>query len=244
MFPPTSIPVPGEVLLITDELLSPASFLLHRLLAGHLKEAKNSTAVLISVSEDIGKWKAVAGRSNLNLANHLDSRNLFIIEAMPLVSPALESSESVPLRRLYDQIHQTLSSPSSETEQKVLVILDDLSSLEWMGISVECISRFVRAVCSLCQQKNAAFVLRHHVVTAGEPDELLKRLLQSCHYHIDVFPLSSGRSGSVSGQAALHCGPATAEPAHALITRSGAVQYRLTDSGGMFFDRGTGNGVL
>lgn len=112
---------------------------------------------------------------------------------------------------------------------------------------------------------NAALVLRHHVVTPGEPDELLKRLLQVCHYHVDVFPLSSGRSGSVSGQVvfilsydraeartdhrmvckvALHCGPATAEPAHELISRSGAVQYRLADSGGMFFDRGTGSGVL
>lgn len=111
---------------------------------------------------------------------------------------------------------------------------------------------------------NAALVLRHHIVTAGETDELFKRLVQSCHYHLDVFPLSSGRSGSVSGQVvifssvpadscaepgmvlkvALHCGPATAEPRHALIPRCRAVQYRLTDSGGIFFDRGTGSGVL
>ncbi|KAM5533739.1 hypothetical protein V8D89_012612 [Ganoderma adspersum] len=244
MFPPTSLPLPGEILVITDELMAPASFLLHRFLTGHLKEGKNSTAVLISVSEDIGKLKAVAGRSNLNLVGYLDSRSLFIIEAMPLLSPTLQSSETIPLRRLFDQIHQTLSPLSSEPDRNVLVILDDLSSLEWMGISVECISRFVRAVSSLCQQMNVALVLRHHIVTPGEPDELLKRLLQSCHYHVDVFPLSSGRSGSVSGQVALHCGPATAEPRHALIPRSSAVQYRLTDSGGTFFDRGTGSGVL
>ncbi len=112
---------------------------------------------------------------------------------------------------------------------------------------------------------NAALVVRHHVVTPGEPDELLQMLLQSCHDLVDVCPLSSGRICSVSGQVfilshvrpadtcadlgmvhkvALHCGPATVESAHALISRSGAVLYRLTDSGGMFFDRGTGSGVL
>lgn len=63
MFPPTSLPLPGEILVITDELLAPANFLLHRFLADHLKEGKNSIAVLISVSEDIGNLKVVAGRS-------------------------------------------------------------------------------------------------------------------------------------------------------------------------------------
>lgn len=71
---------------------------------------------------------------------------------MPFLSPTSESSETVPLRRLFDQIHQTLSSSSSEPERNVLVILDDLSSLEWLGISVECISRFARAVSSLCRR--------------------------------------------------------------------------------------------
>lgn len=49
-------------------------------------------------------------------------------------------------------------------------------------------------------QCNASLVIRHHTVTPGEPDELFKRLFQLCDYHMDVFPLSSGRSGSVSGQ--------------------------------------------
>ena len=63
MFPPSSLPLPGEVLLVTDELLAPADFLLHRLLAGHLKESGDSTSVLVSVSEDIERWKAIAAKS-------------------------------------------------------------------------------------------------------------------------------------------------------------------------------------
>jgi hypothetical protein len=49
-------------------------------------------------------------------------------------------------------------------------------------------------------QSNAALIIRHHVVKPGEPDELLRLLLQLCAYHVDVRPLSSGKSGAVSGE--------------------------------------------
>ncbi|KAI0368379.1 hypothetical protein BV20DRAFT_969449 [Pilatotrama ljubarskyi] len=244
IFPPTTLPLPGEVLLITDELLAPADFLLHRHLATHLKESKHSKCLLVSVSEDIGRWKAVAQRSNLNFAQYLDSGALSSIDVMSLVSPTLDGKTEVPLRSLFQHLSATLARLQQDPENKVSVILDDVASLEWMGIPIADISRFIRALCAVCRKSDASLVLRYHVTTPGEPDELVKCLLQLCTYHLDVFPLSSGRSGSVSGQVALHCGPGTAEPAHRLIPRSVAVQYRLTDVGSVFFDRGTGSGVL
>lgn len=63
MFPPSTLPLPGEVLLITDEILAPADFLLHRLLASHFKESQSHAGVLVSFSEDIGRWKAVASKA-------------------------------------------------------------------------------------------------------------------------------------------------------------------------------------
>lgn len=111
------------------------------------------TAILLFVS-----WLTRRLPQNLNLASHLDSGDLSIIEAMPSVLSALGSSENVPLRRLYDQIDETLSPPSSGPERSVLVIFDDVSSLEWMGVSVDSISRFVRAVCSLCQRVRSCLV--------------------------------------------------------------------------------------
>lgn len=62
MFPPNGLPLPGELLLITDELLAPADFLLHRYLNSHLKESQESPVVLVSISEDIGRWKVIAGK--------------------------------------------------------------------------------------------------------------------------------------------------------------------------------------
>ncbi|KAI0708926.1 hypothetical protein C8T65DRAFT_708448 [Cerioporus squamosus] len=240
MFPPSTLPLPGEVLLITDELLAPADFLLLRFLSTHLKESHQSPALLVSVSEDIGRWKAIAGRSNVNLAAHLDLGLVTTVDAMEYVHTLQKKGKS-SLRGLCDAVRQKLV---SHPDQKVLVIVDDLHSMEWMGVSVEEIARFARVLCASCRQRNASLVLRHHIVTPGEPDELFKRLLQLCNYHMDVFPLSSGRSGSVSGQVALHLGPAAAEAGIPLVSRSTAVHYRLTDSGSMFFERGTGNSVL
>ena len=44
-----------------------------------------------------------------------------------------------------------------------------------------------------------ATLIIHHVVTPGDPEDLLRRLLQMCTYHMDVRPLASGRSAAVSG---------------------------------------------
>ena len=58
----------GIVLLITDQLSSPADFLLHKYLYQHLKkqnktDASLTKATILSVSEGLARWKAVASRS-------------------------------------------------------------------------------------------------------------------------------------------------------------------------------------
>ncbi|KAI8992922.1 hypothetical protein BD414DRAFT_521465 [Trametes punicea] len=244
MFPPNELALPGEILLITDELLAPADFMLHRHLATHLKESKSSPCILVSVSEGIERWKAVAQKSNLILAQYLDAETLTFVDAMSHIAPHLDERTDVPLQTLLQEIKTRLLRLKPEEESRTLVILDDIASLEWIGVPVVEVTRFARKLCASCRKLNVSLIIRHHVTTPGEPDDILKHLLQLCTYHIDVFALSSGRSGSVSGQVALHGGPANLAPAHRFIPRSAAVHYRLTDLGGIFFDRGTGSGVL
>ena len=66
-FPPEGIPASGELLLITDELSSPADFLLHRLFAAHVKRSnappEDARCIILSVSENLVKWKYIAGKS-------------------------------------------------------------------------------------------------------------------------------------------------------------------------------------
>ncbi|RDB27283.1 Elongator complex protein 6 [Hypsizygus marmoreus] len=238
MLSPFNLPE-GILLLITDELSSPADFLLHRHLASHIKEAKDGKTVILSVSEDVGRWKAVAAKSNINVSQHLDSGGLIFLDVLSQVRSSLEAGQP-SLRSLMDLVVPTLA-PS---DSPLLVILDDISSLEWIGFSLLDITRFSRALYAKCRKANATLLIRHHNVTPDEPDDLFRHLLQLCTYHMEVRSLASGRSGSVSGEIALHSGLSAIPRTVKLIPRSSAIQYRLTDNGAVFFGRGTGGGVL
>ena len=63
MFSPFGLPE-GITLLITDALSAPANFILHRTLAAYMKkDRKDIKCVVLSVSEDITRWKAIASKS-------------------------------------------------------------------------------------------------------------------------------------------------------------------------------------
>ncbi|KAF8918655.1 hypothetical protein CPB85DRAFT_1280725 [Mucidula mucida] len=202
VFSPLDLP-PGVIQLITDQLASPADYILHQLIASHSKEQKQSKRIVLSVSQSWARWQAIALKNSVNLTQQKTSGSLLFIDA-----------GSMALKDVYRDTVDSLS-PGA------LVILDDVSTLEWTGTR-----------CSISQ---ATLVIRHHIT----------ELLQLATYHVDVKPLSSGRSGAVSGEVALHLAP-NASPNQSIkpIPRSRAVQYRLTDSGAVFFERGNSKGVL
>jgi hypothetical protein len=74
IFSPFSLPE-DITLLITDALSAPANFLLHRTLAAYMKDRKDSDVkcVVLSVSEDISRWKALAAKSVINISSRLPS---------------------------------------------------------------------------------------------------------------------------------------------------------------------------
>ncbi|KII92961.1 hypothetical protein PLICRDRAFT_155896 [Plicaturopsis crispa FD-325 SS-3] len=243
MFPPNDLPSPGQFLLVTDELSSPADFLLHRSVADHLKRSSTSSdhCIILSVSEGLSRWKSIAAKTNINLSNLPPSKSFTFIDVLDVLQSFSLAQASSPLRPLYDVV----SSKLAHSESHALVILDDIAALEWTGRSFVDVSRFSRALRALCLKAKASLIIRHHLVELDdEPDHLFRHLLQLCTYHMDVRPLSSGRSGAVSGEVALHAGPSTCLPELKTIPRALAVQYRLTDSGSVFFERGTGGGVL
>ncbi|TFY77892.1 hypothetical protein EWM64_g6116 [Hericium alpestre] len=242
MFPPEGLPTPGQLLLITDELGSPADFVLHNLLAVHLKDKQNARCVLLSVSESLARWKAIAARSNINLAQKIDEGALVFVDVTTELGRRAPAKSPSSLRPLFDRVQSSIGTSS---EDRTLVILDDIATLEWTGHPALVITRFARALVSLCAKNGAALVVRHHVVSAEEPDELFRALRQLCAYHAEVRALASGRSGAVSGEVALHAGASLGgRTGVALIPREQAVQYRLTDSSAVFFQRGTGQAVL
>ncbi|KAJ7935289.1 hypothetical protein B0H13DRAFT_2227178 [Mycena leptocephala] len=242
MFSPFELPS-GILLLVTDQLSSPADFVLHRSLIDHLKGAKSDSpkkAIVLSVSEDLARWKAIAAKSNLHLDQKSLSGALIFVDVLERVRPP-----DTVLRPILDAVVSALGSNDGSDN---LVIVDDLATLDWLGFSVLDITRFCRALAAACRKTNATLLIRQHVLTpsTAEPvlDDLFRALHQMCTYHMEVLPLASGRSGAVSGQVALHAGPGTPRGGVKLLNRSSALQYKLRDGGAVFFERGTGAGVL
>ncbi|KAK7692137.1 hypothetical protein QCA50_003756 [Cerrena zonata] len=246
-FPSSGLLSRGELLVLTDEVSSPAEFLIHRILSTHLKEANESKCLFLSVSESLTRLRAIAGKSNLNLPQYIQSGSFHFVDVASQIDPPVKIETSFnqqpSLKPIFELTKQKLSGWSG-TESSVLVILDDISTLEWIGYSITDLLRFIRVLSAFCRKANASLLIRHHIVTPSEPDDILRLLRQLCAYHLEVLPLSTGRSGSVSGQVALHPGPGITQPVHRPITRKLAVQYRLTDTNVVFFERGTGNTVL
>ncbi|KAI0929803.1 hypothetical protein AcV5_006671 [Taiwanofungus camphoratus] len=154
MFPPPDLPLPGEVLLVTDELSSPADFLLHRSLSAHIKSGTHSKCVILAVAGDLTRWKAIAGKSNLNLADSLASGSLTYMELMPCAAGSdIRSGRDMPaLKMLLNKLRTTLDEQRSQSHARVLIILDDIATLGWIGFSALALSRFARALCALCRR--------------------------------------------------------------------------------------------
>jgi len=242
MFSPFDLPE-GITLLITDALSAPANFLLHRTLAAHLKKDRKDVVkcVVLSVSKDITRWKAIAAKSNFNLQHCLDSGSVEFVDVLAHVQPQ-PSLDGPNLRPIYDRVQACMS---KSKDKSMLVILDDITLLEWIGFPLIDIIHFSRALRALCQKFNATLLIRHHLVNPGDPDDLYRHLLQICTYHMEVQPLASGRSGTVTGEISLHLGVSgKPDRVATLIPRSNSLQYRLTESGPDFFERGTSESVL
>jgi hypothetical protein len=161
MFSPFDLPS-GVILLVTDELASSADFFLHQSLVSHVKEKKGVKSIVLSISESLVRWQAVAAKSvrytlgfvatflmipeNVNVNQLCTTGNVQIIDVHTQILKG--GSETLSLRPLYELIEADLPKESPGA----LVILDDISVLEWIGIPFNDIIRFCRALRALCMK--------------------------------------------------------------------------------------------
>ena len=76
----------------------------------------------------------------------------------------------------------------------------------------------------------ASLILISRVLGSKPPENILRDLLANCHAVINVLPLSSGRSGSVSGEAC------SGSPVYLFISLTYFVDYNPTRSLGCRID--------
>ncbi|TRM68798.1 hypothetical protein BD626DRAFT_553558 [Schizophyllum amplum] len=266
--PPFDLPKETCVL-ITDELASPASFYVYATALQRLKEAHR--VLVLSAADDLARWHTIAGKTGVNLQQHINSKAfeyLDVSSELDREGATTDREGSATLRGLYDTVVDRLAQAGGAP---TLVVFDALSEMLWLGLEDLDARRFCRALRALCLRTQTGLIIRFHKTADGEHDDLLAFLTQLCQFRLDVCPLSSGRSGVVSGefllwlfaqfllwlyaplrhdtditQIALRRGASCfAHHAHIkTIPRSNALQYRLTDYSAMYFEKGTDRAVL
>lgn len=90
----------------------------------------------------------------MNLSSYTASDSLLFIDVLSVVStpsrrPATSSTQAA-LYPAFDLVCKTLEKFQSDAE--IMVIIDDIASLEWIGFSLSDVLRFSRALCALCRK--------------------------------------------------------------------------------------------
>lgn len=91
----------------------------------------------------------------MNLQHHLDAGSLAFVDVLSEVQPpstVVSGKQSVSvntnLRVLLDRVQAYLD--RAQSEDSPLIILDDITMLEWIGFAALDINRFFRALRSVC----------------------------------------------------------------------------------------------
>jgi len=237
MYPTADLLAVKKPVLITDRLAAPADFLVFRTVTTHLKENKQNRCIVLSTFNDVPRWKVIASKSALNVDQLIAAGLLKFVDILSHVQPGAST-----LRPLLDLV-QTFANDASTTTSHLLVVFDAISTLEWLGFNTTEAGRLSRALSSFCRKSSASLLLRYHILDHEVIDSTFSLLQQLAAYRVEVRPLSSGKSGAVSGEICIHLGPLHDEVL-TTIEPDKTFQYRLTDFSATFFTKGTGATVL
>ncbi|KZO98066.1 hypothetical protein CALVIDRAFT_597067 [Calocera viscosa TUFC12733] len=252
--PVASLAEPGHFLLVNDRIAAPGEFILHHVLAASLKDS-TAECVLVSFLERLDHWKAIQSKLGVTLETYATRKSFVFVDAFsqitmppssprsqdPLVVPPIDPEASVPLRPLFDTIVGALRSVDPELPK--LLLFDEVSLLEWLVPSQAEVTRFWRALFALKQKMGFGLVVLQSLDASH--NHMIEFLLSSCTMHLEISPLASGRSSAVTGEIAMQRGPLSVSdgPSYKAV-RKQALQYRLTESGAVWIERGTGGGML
>ena len=83
----------------------------------------------------------------------MDSGSVEFVDVLALVQPQSSSSDGPNnLRPIYDRVQACMTKSSTNDDDSMLVILDDITILEWIGFPLIDIIHFSRVLRALCQK--------------------------------------------------------------------------------------------
>ncbi|XP_062841711.1 elongator complex protein 6 [Trichomycterus rosablanca] len=252
-----------EFILLSDRQAD-ASFLVHHYLSFYLKA--RCKVCFLGLVQSFSHYSAVGQKLGVNLVQAKEKGQLVFLEALK-ASPAVLLNESTgdqsrpldylrgaptELRSLYEYVSSSLSQCKAEGESwsPPVLIIDDLSVLLSLGLSVRAILDFVQYCrASVCSQSQGSIVT---LVRCDDNDDdeddgddegsarLLRALTHQCTLALRVEGLSTGYCRDIHGQVEIWW-RGTGE---AVQARRKIFQYKLHDKGASFFAPGTSSAVL
>lgn len=254
---------PDEKCITVLERGSDASFVVHHSLCYYIKN--NYNVCFLALQQSFSHYANVAKKLGVNLGEAKEKNQLVFIEGLKSIGAALTNADSESssssewtnmfgtndgeskLKNLYLKLKEVATSQNSP----LLILIDDLTLLLYLGIEVKELVQFYCCLTQLSRSSQQACVLtlmhldaNEGTLNEDEPVELVSRYLQ--HYSdvvIDVRGLQTGYSREVHGQL-------TVEWRDRSQTHPGGtkkpteMQFRVYDRTISFFALGTSSIVL
>ena len=191
---------------IVEEEDQLGAFLIHHFLGASLKSKRK--VIFVGLEQSLGHYQAVAVKNGVNLHKARDEGQLVFLEGVKSYADAYlhqnvrvgfdfvaRPRERDVMRTLFKQIEKEVSDGAT-------VIVDKLSVLLSVCVPADSVIVFARYLHSLAARARCDVV----ILSRRDPDEVdgpLNRLASSLSRSSDLaircWPLSSGKSGSVTG---------------------------------------------
>ncbi|CAO1620090.1 unnamed protein product [Sympodiomycopsis kandeliae] len=212
------LPPAGSSTLISDTTGSPGLFMLVHFLRSALLESKAPRPIIWISCDASGSnhLTSIARRVGVNL-NQYKEKGLFRwIDAC--------DEEENSLKRLFALVKSALNQVTttdsvSDDEPSGLIIVDDISSIQWNlspsslnstdeieEASAQTVGRWAVAMRHLCQEYNASMIFLAHTPSPTDytTQHLFTRLYRTSSTWIEIKELSSGKARDCSGEITVH----------------------------------------
>ncbi|KAG8760499.1 hypothetical protein FRC14_002888 [Serendipita sp. 396] len=190
--------------------------------------------VFVTLTQDVEHWKAILGKLNVNPAKAIEEGSLVFVDLFSKWRSTKPGADG----DILGNIHKVLAN-NTETASpgETLVMIDDLAHLSWVGVDELDLLKFIRTLRLTLHE--SALLIGCHTLAVEPPTSIIHRyLLETCTVHLEFRPLTSGRSGLVSGELIVCRGP-EAWPEDITIPAQNTLHYRSTDSGAIIFEKGS-----
>ncbi|KAB5532837.1 hypothetical protein PHYPO_G00124740 [Pangasianodon hypophthalmus] len=251
-----------EFILLSDRNAD-ASFLLHHFLSFYLKAG--CKVCFVGLVQSFSHYSAVAQRLGVNLVQAREKGQLVFVEALKASAAVMlnESSSDVAqlfdylrspvpeLRALFEFVCASLSQAEADSSSPPVLIVDDLSVLLSLGVSVRAVLDFTHycqaAICSRLQGSVVTLVRCDDEDEEEDDDDddesssrLLRALTHQCTLSLSVKGLQTGYCRDIHGQVEIWW-RGTGENVQ---SQRKIFQYKVYDKGASFFAPGTSSAVL